>query len=94
MTAVSQATDGLFCDTAPLIVSNGQVWDGLFCLDGEFEIPLPRGGGGSVGHGPEFRPSPRPPVDKNEPIFLAQALQEDEELVLMLKAFVEVTQWH
>ena len=89
----AQVTGGLFCDTAPLSVSNGQVWAGLFCQPGQVVVPRP-GGGGTQGSGPGFGPSPRPSVDKIEPLLLAQAMQEDEELIYILKEFIEVTQWH
>ena len=58
------------------------------------QIPPPTGGGGGTGAGPGAFRSPRPTVDKNEPLYLTQALQEDEELILILKAFTEVIQWH
>jgi hypothetical protein len=59
----------------------------------------PGGGGGHSagpghGHGPGALPSPRPSIDKNQPLYLQQALQEDEELILILKAFTEVIRWH
>lgn len=56
-------------------------------------IPPVSGGGGTQGSGPGFAPSPRPPVDRT-PLYLAQAMQEDEELIMILKEFIEVTQWH
>ncbi len=92
-----QVTGGLFCDTAPLSVSNGQVWAGLFCQPGQIVIP-PVGGGGSGG-GPsvglpgENYYNQAPPQYK-DPLLLEQALQEDEEMLLMIKAFVETIQWH
>ena len=94
MTAVPGATDGMFCDTPPLIVSNGQVWDGLFCLEGAVvEVPASGGGGGYSFPGVNL-PSPKPSIDKDEPLFLAQALQEDEEMIILLKALAEVVTWH
>lgn len=94
MTAVPAATDGIFCDTSGLTVSNGQVWDGLFC-DVDVIIPTPpRGGGGSVG-APGTRFNQAPDTRRNkEPLHLQQALQEDEELIILIKAFAEVIQWH
>ena len=92
MSAVNQATDGLFCDTSLLSVSNGQVWDGMFCLDGAVIIAPPGGGGGVSAPGTHFNQAPS--VKKNEPLMLAQALQEDEELIIILKAFVETIRWH
>ena len=56
--------------------------------------PIGGGGGGTQGSGPGFAPSPRPSVDKRPPLLLAQAMQEDEELIMILKEFIEVTQWH
>lgn len=92
MTAVSVATDGLFCDTPPLSVSNGQVWDGLFCVEGVI-TEQPSGGGGTVS-APGNYYNQTPPVIKDAELYLDQALVEDEELIIMLKAFAEVIRWH
>lgn len=89
-----QVTGGLFCDTAPLSVSNGQVWAGLFCQPGQIVIP-PVGGGGSgpgVGLPGENYFNQAPPRQRDNDLFLQQALQEDEEMLLMIKAFVETIQ--
>ncbi len=95
MTAVPHATDGLFCDTATLTVANGQVWDGLFC-DVDVIIPTPPRGGGGTGAGPGdyYNQAPDTRRKTDEPLLLAQARQEDEELIILLKAFAEVIQWH
>jgi hypothetical protein len=90
----AQVTGGLFCDTAPLTVSNGQVWAGLFCQPGEVIIQPPIGGGGSgpgVGLPGENYFNQAPPIYR-DPLLLEQALQEDEEMLLMIKAFVETIQ--
>jgi hypothetical protein len=58
------------------------------------EVPVGGGGGGTQGSGPGFAPSPRPSIDKIQPLLLAQARQEDEDLIYILKAFTEVTRWH
>jgi hypothetical protein len=93
MIAVSQATDGLFCDTPPLIVSNGQVWDGMFCLDGAVvEPPVTGGGGTTSAPGTHFNQAPPKYRDPRDLLNLEQALQEDEEMLLMIKAFVETIQ--
>ena len=91
MQAVQHATDGIFCEG---VVAVGMATDGLFCLDGSVEITPPGGGGTGPGIGPGALPSPRPSVNKDEPLYLAQALQEDEELIIILKAFVETIRWH
>lgn len=56
-------------------------------------IQQPGGGGTGIGHGPGALPSPKPSIG-DEPLYLAQALQEDEELILILKTFVETIKWH
>lgn len=86
-------TDGLFCDTAPLSVSNGQVWAGLFCQPGQVVVPPVVGGGGSTS-APGTHFNQAPDTRKKSPLLLAQALREDEELIMILKEFIEVTQWH
>jgi len=66
-----------------------------YYLPGGVIIEPPSGGGGTVGgRGPGAEPSPRPSIDKNEPLYLAQALQEDEELLIIIKSFVETIRWH
>jgi len=64
-----------------------------YYLRGAVDIVLPPSGGGGSGAGPGSVPSPRPSVDKNEPLYLIQALQEDEELLLIIKSFVETIRW-
>lgn len=59
----------------------------------QVEIPRPGGGGTGPGVGPGAQRSPRPSV-RDEPLFLQQALQEDEDLIILIKAFAEVIQWH
>jgi hypothetical protein len=61
---------------------------------GQEEIIIPPGGGGSVGSGvSHFNQAPNTKV-KKRPIMLAQAKQEDEELIMIIKAFVETVRWH
>jgi len=63
--------------------------------DSVAEIPPSGGGGGSgPGVGPGDYYNQAPSVRKNEPLYLAQALQEDEELIMIMKAFVETVTWH
>jgi hypothetical protein len=56
--------------------------------------PTPGGGGGGSSGVVGTKFNQAPPVAKKEPLYLAQALQEDEELLLILKAFTEVITWH
>lgn len=56
-------------------------------------IPTPpRGGGGTGPSGPSYNQSPSVIGDKR--LYIDQALNEDEELIILLKAFAEVIQWH
>lgn len=57
-------------------------------------IETPTGGGGGTSFPGYNVPSPRPSIDKHEPLYLAQALQEDEEMIILLKALAEVVTWH
>ena len=65
----------------------------------EVLIVIPPVGGGGSGGGPsvglpgENYYNQAPPQYK-DPLLLEQALQEDEEMLLMIKAFVETIQWH
>lgn len=62
-------------------------------VDVEIPLPGPRGGGGSgpsVGRDSHFNQAP----PKYRDPFIDQALMEDEELIILLKAFAEVIQWH
>lgn len=64
--------------------------------DSVAEIP-PTGGGGSgpgIGLPGENYYNQAPAIKRDEPLELQQALQEDEELIIMLKAFVETIRWH
>lgn len=66
-----------------------------YYLQGQVVIPPPTGGGGSgpaTGHS-HFNQAPDTRKNK-EPLLLAQALQEDEELIIMIKAFAETITWH
>lgn len=96
MPAVDQATRGHFCTTAAGAAVPRAVW-GRFC-DVDVIIPTPpRGGGGSGPGGPGVRgPSPNqaPPKIDDRLLYIDQAHHEDEELILLLRAFAEVVQWH
>ena len=67
-----------------------------YYLPGSVVIEPPSGGGGSSGVGMPgqdyFNQSPS--VKKNKRSYLAQALQEDEELLIIIKSFVETIRWH
>lgn len=56
------------------------------------QLPSDGGGGSAPVIGTRFNQAPS--VKNNEPLLLAQALQEDEELLIILKAFVETIRWH
>jgi len=58
------------------------------------EPPVVGGGGGTRGGPVGTRFNQAPPQRKGEPLLLAQALQEDEELLIILRAFVETIRWH
>ena len=51
------------------------------------------GGGGVSAPGTHFNQAPSV-KKKGEPLLLMQALQEDEELLIILKSFVEIIRWH
>lgn len=58
-------------------------------------IPPTGGGGGSgpsVGLPGENYYNQSPPRERKNDLFLQQAMQEDEEMLLMIKAFVETIQ--
>lgn len=50
-----------------------------------------RSSGPSVGPGDFFNQAPS--IKKKEPLYLQQAIQEDEELMIIIKAFVETIRW-
>ena len=56
--------------------------------------PPTGGGGGGVGLPGENYYNQKPPVIKDKEMYLDQALMEDEELLIFLKAFAEVVRWH
>ncbi len=58
----------------------------------EVIIPPPTGGGGSL-PGQSFNQAPDT-RNKVDPLMAAQILQEDEELLIMIKAFAETIRWH
>lgn len=92
--AHASVTDGIFCNPIPLAVANGQVWDGLFCLPDSIPPQPPTGGGGSSSApGTKYNQAPSTRKDK-QTLLLAQAMREDEELIYILKEFIEVTRWH
>lgn len=55
-------------------------------------IPPPSGGGGGGVSAPGFNQAPS--VKKDRELYIDQAHNEDEELIILLKAFAEVIQWH
>jgi hypothetical protein len=65
-----------------------------YYIPGSADIILPPGGGGGSVSAPGTRFNQAPSVDKNEPLYLTQALQEDEELLIIIKSFVETIRWH
>lgn len=56
-------------------------------------VPLPSGGGGTVS-APGTHFNQAPPVIRDAELYIDQALMEDEELILFLRAFAEVIRWH
>lgn len=61
----------------------------------DVEIPLPpRGGGGTTGAGPGDHFNQAPDTRERKRDFLAQARQEDKDMIVLLKAFAEVISWH
>lgn len=64
----------------------------------EVQVIIPPVGGGGSGGGPsvglpgESYFNQAPPRQRDNDLFLQQAIQEDEEMLLMIKAFVETIQ--
>ena len=60
------------------------------------DVVPPRGGGGtSIGLPGRSHFNQAPSTkDKIDPLMMQQILQEDEELLIMIKAFAETIRWH
>ena len=62
---------------------------------GEAIVPPVVGGGATVGlPGRDYFNQAPDTRDKIDPLMMQQILQEDEELLIMIKAFAETIRWH
>lgn len=57
-------------------------------------IPTPPRGGGGTSSAPGTKYNQAPDTRETRRSYLAQARQEDEDLIYLLQAFAEVIKWH